>query len=237
MPVTQTRLPALVAPPADLPPRAAALRAEVREFLARERSAGLWAPRADAWLAGRDEGFSKRLAARGWLGMAIPAQYGGHGASPLDRYVVTEELLAAGAPVAAHWIADRQIGPSLLRFGTPEQRARFLPGIAAGEVYFGIGMSEPDSGSDLASVRTKADRVPGGWELTGTKVWTSGAHRAHAFFVLARSAPRDDAQRHAGLSQFIVDLRAPGITVRPIALLTGEHHFNEVVLDEGLRAR
>jgi alkylation response protein AidB-like acyl-CoA dehydrogenase len=227
-----TRLPALVAPPADLPPRAAALRAEVREFLAQERSAGHWTPRADAWLAGRDEGFSKRLAARGWLGMTIPAEYGGHGASPLDRYVVTEELLAAGAPVAAHWIADRQVGPSLMRFGTREQRMRFLPGIAAGEVYFAIGMSEPDSGSDLASVRTKAGRVPGGWELTGTKVWTSGAHRAHAFFVLARSAPRDDAQRHAGLSQFIVDLRASGVTVRPIALLTGEHHFNEVVLDQ-----
>ena len=169
--------------------------------------------------------------------MTIPAQYGGHGASPLDRYVVTEELLAAGAPVAAHWIADRQIGPSLLRFGTEEQRARYLPGIAAGEVYFGIGMSEPDSGSDLASVRTKAERVDGGWELTGTKVWTSGAHRAHAFFALARSAPRDDAHRHAGLSQFIVDLRAPGVTIRPIPLLTGAHHFNEVVLDEGVRAR
>ena len=191
MPAMRTRLPALVAPPADLPPRAAALRAEVREFLVQERSAGRWMPRADAWLAGRDEDFSKRLAARGWLGMAIPAQYGGHSASPLDRYVVTEELLAAGAPVAAHWIADRQIGPSLIRFGTHEQRMRFLPGIAAGEVYFAIGMSEPDSGSDLASVRTKADRVPGGWELTGTKVWTSGAHRAHAFFVLARSALRD----------------------------------------------
>jgi acyl-CoA dehydrogenase len=232
MPATPTRLPALVAPPADLPPRAAALRAQVREFLAEERAAGRWAPRADAWLAGRDEDFSKRLAARGWLGMTIPAEYGGHGASPLDRYVVTEELLAGGAPVAAHWIADRQVGPSLMRFGTHAQRLRFLPGIAAGEVYFAIGMSEPDSGSDLASVRTKASRVPGGWELTGTKVWTSGAHRAHAFFVLARSAPRDDADRHAGLSQFIVDLSSPGITIRPIALLTGEHHFNEVVLDQ-----
>jgi acyl-CoA dehydrogenase len=231
MPATPTTLPALVAPPADLPPRAAALRAQVREFLAEERSAGRWVPRADAWLAGRDEEFSKRLAARGWLGMTIPAEYGGHGASPLDRYVVTEELLAGGAPVAAHWIADRQIGPSLMRFGTREQRLRFLPGIAAGEVYFAIGMSEPDSGSDLASVRTRTSRVPGGWELTGTKVWTSGAHRAHAFFVLARSAPRDDAQRHAGLSQFIVDLHSPGVTIRPIALLTGEHHFNEVVLD------
>ncbi len=225
------RLPALVPPPTELPPRAAALRAQVRAFLAEQRAAGAWTPRADVWLSGWDEGFTKELGARGWLGMTIPVEYGGHGASPLDRFVVTEELLAAGAPVAAHWVADRQIGPSLMHYGTDEQRRRFLPGIARGEVYFGIGMSEPDSGSDLASVRTKAEKVDGGWELTGTKVWTSGAHHAHAFFALARSAPRDETARHAGLTQFIVELDAPGVTIRPIALLTGAHHFNEVVFD------
>jgi alkylation response protein AidB-like acyl-CoA dehydrogenase len=225
-------LPALVPPPTELPPRAAALRASVREFLAQELASGAWTPRADVWLSGWDERFSKELARRGWLGMTIPTEYGGHGASPLDRYVVTEELLAAGAPVAAHWVADRQIGPSLMRFGTEAQRQKFLPGIAAGEVYFGIGMSEPDSGSDLASVRSRAVRVDGGWELTGTKVWTSGGHRAHAFFALVRTSPKDDANRHAGLSQLIVDLRAPGVTVRPIPLLTGAHHFNEVVFDK-----
>ena len=228
---TVARLPALVPPPADLPPAAAQLRAQVREFLADERAAGAWRPRADVWLSGWDERFTKELGRRGWLGMTIPVEYGGHGASPLERYVVTEELLAAGAPVAAHWVADRQIGPTLLRFGTEEQRRRYLPGIAAGEVYFGIGMSEPDSGSDLASVRTKAERVDGGWALTGTKVWTSGAHRARAFFALARTAPRDEAHRHAGLSQFIVELSSPGVTIRPIPLLTGAHHFNEVVFD------
>jgi acyl-CoA dehydrogenase len=231
--VTQTlpRLPALVPPPIDLPPRAAELRARVREFLAEEQAAGAWVPRADVWLSGWDERFTKELGRRGWLGMTIPTGYGGHGATPLDRYVVTEELLAAGAPVAAHWVADRQIGPTLMRFGTEEQRRRFLPGIAAGEVYFGIGMSEPDSGSDLASVRTKAEKVDGGWALTGTKVWTSGAHHAHAFFALARSSPRDENHRHAGLSQFIVELDAPGVQIRPIPLLTGAHHFNEVVFD------
>lgn len=229
--LTSTRLPALVPPPVDLPPRAAALRAEVRAFLGEEQAAGRWTPRADVWLSGWDERFTRELAQRGWLGMTIPVEYGGRGASPLDRYVVTEELLAAGAPVAAHWVADRQIGPTLLRFGTDEQRKRFLPGIAAGEVYFGIGMSEPDSGSDLASVRTKAEKAEGGWRLTGTKVWTSGAHKAHAFFALARTAPRDDQNRHAGLSQFIVELDAPGVQIRPIPILTGAHHFNEVVFD------
>ena len=225
-----TRLPTLVPPPTELPPRAAALRADVRAFLAEERAAGAWQPRADVWLSGWDERFSKELARRGWLGMTIPTEYGGHGATALDRYVVTEELLAAGAPVAAHWVADRQIGPSLMRFGTEAQRQRYLPRIAAGECYFGIGMSEPDSGSDLASVRTRAERVDGGWRLTGTKVWTSGAHRAHAFFALARSAPKSE-NRHAGLSQFIVELDSPGVQIRPIPLLTGAHHFNEVVFD------
>jgi acyl-CoA dehydrogenase len=228
---TMVRLPALVPPPTDLPPRAAALRGEVRAFLAQERAAGAWTPRADVWLSGWDERFTRELGRRGWLGMTIPVEYGGHGASPLDRYVVTEELLAAGAPVAAHWVADRQIGPTLMRFGTDAQRRRFLPGIAAGEVYFGIGMSEPDAGSDLAAVRTRAVQVSGGWELTGTKVWTSGAHHAHAFFALARSAPRDEQNRHAGLSQFIVQLDSPGVQIRPIPLLTGAHHFNEVVFD------
>jgi alkylation response protein AidB-like acyl-CoA dehydrogenase len=219
-------------PSPTLPPETEQLRAEVREFLAKARAEGRFTPRCDVWLSGWDERFSRELGARGWLGMTLPREYGGHARSTLDRYVVTEELLAAGAPVAAHWIADRQIGPSLLRYGTEEQKRRYLPRIAAGECYFGIGMSEPDTGSDLASVRTRATRVDGGWRLSGTKVWTSGAHHADAFFALARSAPADNRDRHAGLSQFIVDLRSDGVRINPIRLLTGAHHFNEVVLDE-----
>ncbi|GAA1866883.1 acyl-CoA dehydrogenase family protein [Pseudonocardia ailaonensis] len=221
-------LPELVPPPVELPAGTDGLRAEVREFLA-EAS---FTPRVDSWLSGWDEKFSRELGRRGWLGMTVPQEYGGHGRRALERYVVTEELLAAGAPVAAHWIADRQIAPSLLRFGTEEQRARFLPGIAAGEIYFGIGMSEPDSGSDLASVRSRAVRVAGGWELSGSKVWTSGAHHAHAFFALVRTSPAEEGTRHSGLSQLIVELDSPGVTIRPIPLLTGAHHFNEVVFDE-----
>ncbi|HEY1974375.1 MAG TPA: acyl-CoA dehydrogenase family protein [Pseudonocardia sp.] len=221
----------LAPPSVELPPETEQLRAEVREFLAKELADGHFTPRCDVWLSGWDERFSRALGALGWLGMTFPTEYGGHGRTALDRYVVTEELLAAGAPVAAHWIADRQIGPSLLRFGTEQQKQRYLPRIAAGECYFGIGMSEPDSGSDLASVRTKATQVDGGWRLSGTKVWTSGAHHAHAFFALARSAPAQDRNRHVGLSQFIVELDSPGVEVRPIRLLTGAHHFNEVLLD------
>lgn len=224
-------LPRLV-PAATVDPSTRALRAEVRQFLADQRAAGAFTPSVDAWLTGWDEAFTAALAARGWIGMTVPVEYGGHGRSFLERFAVTEELLAAGAPVAAHWIADRQIVPSLLKYGTEVQKSQFLPRIVRGECFFAIGMSEPDSGSDLASVRTRAVRVEGGWSLSGTKVWTSGAHRAHAFIVLARTAPLDPGQRHAGLSQFIVDLRGSGVLVRPIISMNGAHHFNEVILDQ-----
>jgi alkylation response protein AidB-like acyl-CoA dehydrogenase len=208
-----------------------ALRAEVRAFIREEIASGGFVPAVDCWLNSWDEAFSRRLAARGWLGMTIPVEYGGHGRSFLERFVVTEELLAAGAPLAAHWISDRQIGPSLMKFGSEEQRRKLLPGIAKGEVFFAIGMSEPDSGSDLASVRTKAVKAGGGWQLTGSKIWTSGAHRSHWFIVLARSAPLDPEHRHAGLSQFIVALDSPGIDIRPIVSMNGHHHFNQVFFD------
>jgi len=224
-------LPRLVPPAADDPSRTEGLRDEVRAFLATQAAAGAFTPAVDAWLCGWDEDFTAALAARGWLGMTVPVEYGGHGRSFLERFVVAEELLAAGAPVAAHWIADRQIVPALLKYGTEFQRSEFLPRIVRGECFFGIGMSEPDSGSDLASVRTRAERVDNGWALTGTKVWTSGAHLAHAFIALARTEPVDPTDRHAGLSQFIVELRGPGVEVRPIVSMNGAHHFNEVILD------
>lgn len=222
----------LVPPVAGDPHDSDELRLEVRQFVTEQQRSGKIGRYADSWLTGWDEDFSRALAARGWLGMTVPIEYGGHGRSHQERFVVTEELLAAGAPVGAHWIADRQIVPSLLKYGTEMQKRKFLPDIAKGECYFGIGMSEPDSGSDLASVRTKAVQADGGWRLTGTKVWTSGAHLAHAFICLARTAPVDPAHRHDGLSQFIVDLRAPGVDIRPIISMNGKHHFNEVILDE-----
>ena len=209
----------------------AALRAQVRAFLADELAPGRFEPCCDAWLSQWDEEFTRRLAARGWIGMTVPAEYGGGGRPAADRYVVIEELLAAGAPVAAHWIADRQVVPTLLRFGTERQRREFLPRICAGECYFAIGMSEPDAGSDLAALRTRAERAEAGWRVYGTKVWTTGAHRAHAFIALVRTSPADPERRHAGLSQLLVNLRGPGVTIRPIISMSGDHHFNEVVLD------
>lgn len=221
----------LVPPIQPMPAGTEVLRDEVRAFIEDDRAEFGWQPHVDSWISSWDPEFSQRLGARDWLGMTIPSAFGGHDRTHLDRYVVTEELLAAGAPVAAHWVADRQVGPSLVSHGTDYQRQRYLPGIVRGICYFAIGMSEPEAGSDLASVRTTATRTDGGWVISGTKVWTSGAHHAQSFFVLARSAPLDPANRHAGLSQFIVDLDSPGLEVRPIKLLTGKHHFNEVVLD------
>ncbi|CAN5425944.1 acyl-CoA dehydrogenase family protein [soil metagenome] len=209
----------------------AALRAAVRRFLRADRDKFGWAPQVDSWLRSWDEAFSARLGDAGFVGLTIPPAYGGHGLSQLHRYVVAEELLAAGAPVAAHWTADRQLAPGLLTYGTEEQRARLLPRIAAGRFYSAIGMSEHGAGSDLAAVRTRADRTDGGWLLTGSKVWTSGAHKAHQVVVLARSSPLDVEHRHAGFSQFLVPSDAGGVRIDPILLMSGEHHFNEVTLD------
>ena len=213
----------------ELPPSARALQREVREFLRTELAALAFTPHLGHAEFHAD--FTRRVAERGWIGMTWPKRYGGQERSYLDRFVVTEEMLAVAAPCAAHWFADRQTGPSLLRYGTEAQRQRYLPAIARGEYYFALGMSEPNSGSDLASVKTRAERVPNGWRVTGQKVWTSWAHKAHAFFVLCRTSP-DSGNRHEGLSQLIVELDAPGVTVRPIRFMNGEHHFNEVFLDD-----
>jgi alkylation response protein AidB-like acyl-CoA dehydrogenase len=219
--------------PAPRSEAAEEVRAEVRAFLAEELAAGSFTTHVDTWLSGVDPAFSRKLGERGWLGMTWPKRYGGHERTAMERYAVTEELLAAGAPVAAHWIADRQSGPNLLRYGTEAQRTEILPRIAAGECYFVIGMSEPDSGSDLASIRTKATRnADGDWVVNGAKVWTSNAHASHYAITLVRTSPQDSSNRHAGMSQLLVDLSLPGITVNPIRILDGGHHFNEVVFDD-----
>ncbi|MBW8269609.1 acyl-CoA dehydrogenase family protein [Caldovatus aquaticus] len=218
----------------DAPPGSAALRREVRAFLA-EHGRG-WTPevRGRSWM-GFDRAFSRAVGARGWIGMTWPRRYGGGERSALERHVVLEEMLAAGAPVGAHWIGDRQSGPLLLRYGTEAQRMRLLPAIARGEAAFCIGLSEPDAGSDLAGLRTRAERVPGGWRLNGRKVWTSFAHLCDWMIALARTAPAGEGEpRHAGLSQFLVDLRLSGIAIRPIRELTGEEGFAEVTFDNVL---
>ncbi|MGZ5987800.1 MAG: acyl-CoA dehydrogenase family protein [Rhizomicrobium sp.] len=214
--------------PFDLPPTAEALRREVRAFLAETIPQRTALERSESW-SGLDREFSRKMGTRGWIGMTWPKQYGGHERSFAERYVVIEEMLAAGAPVSFHWVADRQSGPLLLRFGTEEQRQKILPRVARGELCFCIGMSEPGAGSDLAGVRTRGRKVEGGWQVNGQKIWTSNAHNADYMIALVRTS---DGERHAGLSQLIVDMKSPGLTVKPIANLTGESHFNEVFFDD-----
>jgi alkylation response protein AidB-like acyl-CoA dehydrogenase len=214
------------APP--LSPAAELVRAEVREFLRTELAERNALERAESWNGWSAE-FSAKMGARGWIGMTWPKRYGGHERSALERYVVLEEMLAHGAPVSAHWIADRQSGPLLLRSGTEQQRLDVLPRIARGECFVCIGLSEPDVGSDLASVRTRAVAVDGGYRINGTKLWTTNGHRSHYMILFCRTG---DGERHQGTSQFLIDMTTPGIEVRPVAALTGEHHFNEIVFKD-----
>lgn len=215
--------------PMSLPAAAEALRLEVRAFIEAELPADYL--RNSDFNTGDSAELSRKLGQRGWIGMTWPKAYGGSERSFLERYVVTEELLAAGAPVGSHWIADRQSGPQFLKFGTEEQRQKYLPAITRGECYFSIGMSEPDSGSDLASIRSIATKTEGGWLLNGSKIWTSGAHLNHYMIALVRTAPASD-NRHAGMSQVIVDLADKNVTITGIKNLAGDTDFNQVFFDD-----
>jgi alkylation response protein AidB-like acyl-CoA dehydrogenase len=201
-------------------------RQRVREFLSLELARESFKPWQVTWTT-FDRDFSRRAGEAGFIGMTWPKEYGGQECSALERYVVVEEMLAAGAPCGAHWIADRQSGPQILRHGSERARLDILPRIARGECAFGIGMSEPDSGSDLAAVRTRADKVEGGWVVNGTKVWTTNAHQVDYLITLVRTAPAGD-RKHEGLTQMITPTGADGMTVRPILDLSGHHEFNEV---------
>ncbi len=213
-----------------LPLQAEALRAEVRNFLEVKLHGVPSERRARSWL-GFDADFSRALGERGWIGMALPQEYGGGGRDAFARFVLVEELLACGAPVSAHWIAERQSAPMVLRFGTEAQKHFFVPRVCRGELFFCIGMSEPQSGSDLASVRTRATPTRDGWRLKGQKIWTTNADHSHWMIALVRTSgtPED---RQAGLSQLLIDMKAPGVTVRPIEDLTGDRHFSEVFFDD-----
>jgi acyl-CoA dehydrogenase len=211
------------------PRQLVALRHNVRRFIDDEIAAGGFLRGVNSWMTW-NRPFSERCAAAGFVGMTLPEAYGGHGRSFLERHVVAEELLAAGAPLASHWIADRQSGPQILRHGTESVRRRLLPEIAAGRCSFAIGMSEPDVGSDLASVKTRGEPVDGGFRLYGTKLWTSNADKAEWLIALCRTAPATQ-NRHAGLTQVLVDLKRGGVTVRPVCTIAGEKDFCEVHFD------
>jgi alkylation response protein AidB-like acyl-CoA dehydrogenase len=213
------------------PAEAEAFRAEVRAVLAEEQPPG-WqgigaiADREDA------ERFAARwrqaLYRRGLLGITWPREYGGRGLSRLHQVVLVEELARSGVPYGEHTdlFGIKMLGSTLLRWGTREQKARFLPRILSGEDRWCQGFSEPDAGSDLASLAARATLDGAEWVIDGQKIWTSVAHRASWIFLLARTDPR--AGGHAGLSFLLCPLGQPGIEIRPIRQLTGDSDFNEV---------
>ena len=204
-----------------------AFRAEIREFLSSEVLAEERVE--DGWISGYSREFSQKLGQQGWIGLTWPKKYGGQEKSYLDRLILTEELLRAGAPVAAHWLGDRQVGPALLAYGSEEQKQDILPQVCKGEVVFCLGMSEPGSGSDLASLQTRANEEGDHYTLNGQKIWTSFAHVADYAYLVARTDPA--APKHRGISEFLVAMDTPGVDVRPLIDATGEHHFNEVFFD------
>lgn len=218
--------------PKRLPASAQTLRDEVRRFIDDEVRLGTFTPYAASQADSLNRAFSRKCGERGWIGMTWPKRYGGHERSYLDRYVVTEEFRAAGAPQRFHFVADRQSGPVIMRYGSDILKDDVLPRIVRGEVCFCIGMSEPNSGSDLFAAAAKAERVEGGWRLKGTKLWTSYAHHADYMIGLFRTEPATKENRRHGLTQFVVDMRSDGLTVNPILQMTGYHEFNEVVFDD-----
>jgi alkylation response protein AidB-like acyl-CoA dehydrogenase len=213
-----------------LPPEAESARQRVRAFLDEERRSNRYVPRRSSWST-FDPEFSARAGAAGLIGVTWPKEFGGQELSSLSRFVITEEMLAAGAPCGAHWIADRQSGPQILRHGSERAKRQILPQIARGQCFFGIGMSEPGSGSDLAAVRTRATKCEGGWLVEGSKIWTTNAHHVHYLIALVRTGePGPD--RHQGLTQLLIDLSQPGVTIRPIKDIGGHHEFNEVFFND-----
>jgi len=217
--------------PIRLPDTAEELRKEVRAFIAEEKASGLI---SDDQSGGFSAEFSEKVGAKGWIGMTWPKEYGGQERSFMDRYVVAEEFLLAKAPTRRHFVADRQSGPTIIKYGTASIKEKILPQIVAGKACFGIGMSEPDSGSDLFAANTKATRTNEGYRINGRKVWTSNAHQADYLIALFRTSEPTSENRRHGLTNFIVDMTTPGISTRPIRFPNGQHEFNEVLFDDVL---
>ncbi|HEX9975691.1 MAG TPA: acyl-CoA dehydrogenase family protein [Dehalococcoidales bacterium] len=204
-------------------------RQEIREFLEAEIEQGTFKPSCDAWIQGYSPDFTKKVAQKGWIGLSWPKEYGGQGRSNIDRLVLTEEMLRYGAPAACHWFADRQIGRTIIAFGTPEQKQEILPRILKGEAYVGLGMSEPEAGSDLASLQTRATEDGDDYIINGQKMWTSCAHFMNYIYLVARTDPT--APRHRGISEFVIPSKLPGITIRPTIDITGTEAWGEVFYD------
>ncbi|MGD1923240.1 MAG: acyl-CoA dehydrogenase family protein [Paracoccaceae bacterium] len=215
-----------------LPPETEELRADVRAFLADEISRGTFSPALGLKQDSFDREFSKRVGAKGWIGMTWPKQFGGREMTHLDRYIVTEEMRAVTAPTWCHFVADRQSGPVIIKYGTDEMKEEILPAITRGELCFAIGMSEPNSGSDLFAASVKAELEGDQYRVNGRKIWTSNAHRADYMIALLRTSPPTKENRRHGLTQFLVKMDTPGVSINPISAMPGMSDFNEVLFED-----
>ena len=205
-----------------------ALRVEARAFA--EDAVSRYGRANDSWINGYSKDLSLELGARGWIGMGWPVEYGGGARPPLDRLIVAEELITAGAPIGASWFADRQMGPAFIAFGTEEQKRRYLPLILSGATTWCIGMSEPGAGSDLAALQTRAVRDGNSFVINGQKIWTSFAAKAEFCYLICRTSTEDSP--HKGISELVVPMDSTGIEVRPIRDLTTSEHFCEVFFSD-----
>jgi len=211
----------------------AAFRQEVQDFLAAEMPQGITQP-DDAVLGvgtgedERDMAWLKILAKRGWVAPAWPREYGGASLSIMHQFIYNEELARGRAP-RPNFLAIGLIGPTIIVHGNEEQKKEHLSGILSGDTYWCQGFSEPGSGSDLASLQTRAVQDGDDFVINGQKIWTSGAHRADRMMLLARTDP--DSPKHKGISAFVIDMHAPGVTVRPLTNMAEVHSFNEVFFD------
>ncbi|MFN0096749.1 MAG: acyl-CoA dehydrogenase family protein [Dehalococcoidia bacterium] len=204
-------------------PSQQAFRSELQTFLA----ATVTPDRAQR---GIDRDFSKAVAARHWIGTAWPIEYGGGGLGPVEQMIYNEEMILANAPRGYHFVAERQVGPSLIRHGTEAQKREWIPRIMNADVSFALGLSEPGAGSDLAAAATRATRDGDEYIVNGQKIWTSNAHLSDAIWLVVRTDP--NVPKHKGISCLMVDLDSPGITIRPLYDMTGGHHFNEVFFED-----
>lgn len=206
-------------------------RSELRVFLAKNLPSGWTGPPDEAddadWALNQQ--MRQALAMHGWLVMHWPEEYGGQDASPMRNILYSEEMAYHRAPGNDRF-GTRMIGPVLMRYGSDEQKRKYLPDIAAGNVQWCQGYSEPDAGSDLAALNTRAVGDGDRFVVNGVKIWTSLAHRADMMFMLVRTDP--EAQKHRGISMLLVDMKSPGVEVQPIINMSGSHSFNQVIFDD-----
>jgi len=205
-------------------------RQEVRDFLEKKIECGAFKIISNGWLENSSQEFSKEMSERGWIGMTWPKEYGGQERTYMDRAILMEEMLTCQAPIAYHFLADRQVGPAIIHFGNDDHKKEYLPKIINAEISMVLGLSEPNAGSDLVSVKTYAKEEGDFFILNGQKVWTTGAHRADYIWMIVKTDL--DAPKHKGISEFILDLKTPGVTVRPIINIAGVHSFNEVFFED-----